>query len=471
MAKSSTVKVVEHCIVSPPPNSAPPTILPLTFLDIPWLFFSPSQPLTFYEYPHSTSHFLSTTIPSLKHSLSLALQHFFPFAGNLVFSPAGSTKPNIVYNDGDYVTLTVAESSGDFSYSTSNYARDVNGFYPLVPKLATTSTVATGTREEVVPLFAVQVTVFANCGICIGLAYHHVVADGRTFNNFIKAWAFLSAHDCSLSIASLPSYNRSVIKDEHGLEEIFLKELWKRKSSQEMVLGPEAQVDLPSMVRATFVVRLADMERIKNWIVVQCKSKNQPQPVHLSPYVLTCAFLWVCLVRAKIQRGGSENHCYSRGEDPIYLGFIAGGMTRIDFPVPTTYFGNCVGFGRSTATRNELMGEDGIIVAANVIGNTIRRLDKEIFGGAEKWISEWEVMFGSVIHVIVSGSPKLNLYETDFGWGRPKKIEDISIDKIRAISLLESRDEKGGIEVGLALPTGEMDAFKTLFIQELEALQ
>jgi hypothetical protein len=65
----------------------------------------------------------------------------------------------------------------------------------------------------------------------------------------------------------------------------------------------------------------------------------------------------------------------------------------------------------------------------------------------------------------------LNLYETDFGWGRPKKIEDISIDKIRAISLLESRDEKGGIEVGLALPTGEMDAFKTLFIQELEALQ
>jgi hypothetical protein len=262
-----------------------------------------------------------------------------------------------------------------------------------------------------------------------------------------------------------------VIKDEHGLEEIFLKELWKRKSSQEMVLGPEAQVDLPSMVRATFVVRLADMERIKNWIVVQCKSKNQPQPVHLSPYVLTCAFLWVCLVRAKIQRGGSENHCYSRGEDPIYLGFIAGGMTRIDFPVPTTYFGNCVGFGRSTATRNELMGEDGIIVAANVIGNTIRRLDKEIFGGVEKWISEWEVMFGSVIHVIVSGSPKLNLYETDFGWGRPKKIEDISIDKIRAISLLESRDEKGGIEVGLALPTGEMDAFKTLFIQELEALQ
>ncbi|KAJ6692125.1 hypothetical protein OIU79_013975 [Salix purpurea] len=442
MAKSSTVKVVEHSKVSPPPNSAPPTVLPLTFLDIPWLFFSPSQPLSFYEYPHSTSHFLSATLPNLKHSLSLALQHFFPFAGNLVLSPAGSKKPHIVYNEGDSVSLTLA-----------------------------TASVAADKQVEVVPLLAVQVTVFADCGICIGLAYHHVVADGRTFNNFIKTWALLCAHGCSLSVDSLPSYHRSVIKDEHGLEEIFLKELWKRKSSRKMVLGPQAHVDLPGMVRATFVMSLMHMERIKNWIVVQCKNKNQPQPVHLSAYVLTCAFVWVCLVKAKMQRVGSENYCYSRGEDPIHFGFIAGGMTRFDFPVPATYFGNCVGFARSTATRNELMGEDGIIAAANVIGGTIRRLDKEMCGGAEKWISEWEVMLGSAIHITVSGSPKLDLYETDFGWRRPKKIEDISIDKTGGISLIESRDEKGGMEVGLALPAGQMDAFKTLFVQELKALQ
>ncbi|KAI5341706.1 PREDICTED: phenolic glucoside malonyltransferase [Prunus dulcis] len=65
---------------------------------------------------------------------------------------------------------------------------------------------------------------------------------------------------------------------------------------------------------------------------------------------------------------------------------------------------------------------------ARAIGNTIKKLDKEILGGAEKWISEWEVMFGSELHVMVFGSPKVDLYETDFGWGRPKKIEDIGID-------------------------------------------
>ncbi|KAJ6755092.1 hypothetical protein OIU79_027663 [Salix purpurea] len=51
------------------------------------------------------------------------------------------------------------------------------------------------------------------------------------------------------------------------------------------------------------------------------------------------------------------------------------------------------------------------------------------------------------MHVIVSGSPKLNFHETEFGWGRPEKMEDVSDDKkTRAISLVESRDEKGGIE-------------------------
>jgi hypothetical protein len=77
MAESFTVKVLEHCYVFPPPNSAPETSLPLTFFDIPWLFFSPGQPLFFYEYPYPTSFFTSTTLPNLKHSLSLALQHYY----------------------------------------------------------------------------------------------------------------------------------------------------------------------------------------------------------------------------------------------------------------------------------------------------------------------------------------------------------------------------------------------------------
>jgi len=54
-----------------------------------------------------------------------------------------------------------------------------------------------------------------------------------------------------------------------------------------------------------------------------------------------------------------------------------------------------------------------------------------------------------------------------FGFLVPK-IEEISIDRTRAISMTESKDLKGGIEVGLALPKSKMDAFGTFFIEGLK---
>ena len=466
MANSITVKVLDNCYLSPPPNSAPQTSLPLTFFDIPWLFFCPGQTLYFYEYPYSTTYFTSTAFPNLKHSLSLTLQQYYPFAGNLK-SPPKPGKPELVYTEGDKVQLTLAESNGDFNHLSGNHPRDVNEFYQLVPNLPT----CFSGEKQLLPLLAVQVTVFPNAGICIGLTHHNVACDGRTFNNFMKTWAWYYSlgplGDYPSPIMSLPCYDRSVIIDTCGLEAIFLEDWWNRNSSQEIVaVGTQTNVDLSNMVRATFVMSLSDMERIKQWILAQCKRKNKSQPIHLSPSVLTCAFVWVCLLKTQV---GVNEKCV--GQDPIYFGFNAGGLTRLEYPVSTTYFGNCIGFGRGMAKMNELLEEYGIIVAAEVFGNTVKRLDKSFFGGAEKWISDWEVMFGSELHVMVSGSPKLDLYETDFGWGRPKKIEEISIDTTRAISLIESRDLEGGIEVGLALPKPEMDAFVTLYTEGLKALR
>lgn len=141
------------------------------------------------------------------------------------------------------------------------------------------------------------------------------------------------------------------------------------------------------------------------------------------------------------------------------------------YPVPASYFGNCVGFGRAEAVAHELVGETGIVVAANALGSTVKRLDKDLFAEAERWISDWRAFSESELHVTVAGSPKVDLYDTDFGWGRPRKIEDISIDKSRAISLHESRDVKGGIEVGISLPKPKMDAFTSLFTAGLKVMK
>ncbi|XP_028783883.1 anthocyanin 5-aromatic acyltransferase-like [Neltuma alba] len=458
MCEGLRVKIMEQSRVSAPPHSTSPTSLPLTFLDLPWLFFSPNQPLFFFPFPFSLSHFTTFTLPNLKLSLSLTLQHYFPFAGTFVPSPEPS-KPHIVYSEASSVSLVVAESSDDFSHLCGNHARDANRFYSLVPKLKS--------GKEEIPLMAIQITVFPDSGICIGLAYLHIVADGRTFHNFMNTWAaYCSSQASSFPPKSLPFYDRSVIVDSHGLEEVFLKQ-WRRKKTSfiDETKVKSSSSSLSDLVRATFLMDPTQMEKIKRFIVSLCRDKSQPE--HLSPYVLTCAFLWVCLLKTHQLTDNDEDVHY---KDPAYFGFIAGGMTRLQFPVPANYLGNCVGFGRASAMREELLGEGGIVVAARAIGGTIKKLDHGMLVGAEKWVSYWEVMNGSELHVVATWSPKLKLYETDFGWGRPRKIEEISIDKSRAISLINSREVDGGIEIGLALPHKKMDSFTMFFNQGLNAV-
>lgn len=460
------LKVIEHCKITPPINTTQTvSSLPLTFFDIPWLLFSPSQPLFFYEFPHSISHFTTTIVPKLKQSLSLTLQHYFPFSGTFVPS-LDLTEPQLEFTLNNSVSFTVAESNSDFEHLCSDYSRDVNEFHPLVPKLQQIFSF----EVKEFPLLAIQITSFPNYGFSIGLAFHHVVADGRTFHNFIKTWSSYCSsstfEDSSSLIKSLPFYDRSVIIDTNDLHEVFLKDWRKRRLVLNAKDSRESKVDSSNMTRATFLMSLTQMEKIKKIIVESCKEKKTSQPLHLSSYVLTSAFLWICLLKTQQEFINEKVVC----EDVTHFGFIAGGITRLEYQVPKNYFGNCVGFGRVSLTKKDLLGEDGIVVAAKEIGSTIKKLDASIFGEGKKWILDWEMLHGSEEHVHVTWSPKLKLYELNFGWGRPKKIEEVSIDFTRGVSFVESRDFEGGIEIGLALPKSKMDIFTFFFKNGLEDL-
>ncbi|KAL2483266.1 Anthocyanin 5-aromatic acyltransferase [Forsythia ovata] len=105
------------------------------------------------------------------------------------------------------------------------------------------------------------------------------------------------------------------------------------------------------------------------------------------------------------------------------------------------------------------------------LGNTIKKLDVDVLGDAKNWISKWKMLLESELHVTIIGSPKLKFYNLDFGWGKPKKVE-VSIDELQAqaISLCESRNVVGGIEIGLTLPKSKMDHFSALFNKGLNNL-
>lgn len=315
---------------------------------------------------------------------------------------------------------------------------------------------------RVVPLMAIQVTVFPNTAICIGVTFCHVAADGRAFHHFMKSWASICRTGGGGDLSPLPFHNRAVIKDPNGLEPTFLEEWWNWASTWK---EDKVALDdlLANKVRATFLLGRAHIERLKQWVSSQCRNKDL-ETLQVSTFVVTSALIWNCLIKS--EEYGASN--ISDNDKFYYLNFVADCRNRLEIQLPATYFGNCLSICFVAVKRCELVGENGIFAAVKAIGNRVRELESGALKGAEKWLLEWKEISELGHLITVAGSPRLGVYETDFGWGRPKKSEVVQIDVSGGISLAECRDEDGAIEVSLALSRTNMDNFIAILEETLK---
>ncbi|EYU26827.1 hypothetical protein MIMGU_mgv1a023147mg, partial [Erythranthe guttata] len=103
---------------------------------------------------------------------------------------------------------------------------------------------------------------------------------------------------------------------------------------------------------------------------------------------------------------------------------------RTNPPMPLNYFGNCLGGGIAKIKHKTLVREEGFVIAAEAIAldikNRVNNKD-EVLKGVENWMSDSEKFVG-MRTVGVSGSPKFDLCDADFGLGRARKLEVVSID-------------------------------------------
>lgn len=447
--------LLEHFEIQPAPNGVTELTLPLTFFDMPWLYFHSIQRLLFYEFPCSKAHFLETIVPNLKKSLPLTLRHYIPLASNILY-PLRDGKPMFRYVVGDSVRLTIAETNDDCNNLTANYVRDADQFYAFVPPLPPPKDEP---EYKIIPVFCLQVTLFPNRGVCIGFTNHHAIGDASSIVGFIKAWASInkfSGDSQFIEENSLPLFDKSVIKDPRGIADIYWNQL-KNVKLQSLSLH------LPTnKVRATYILHEADIKKLKDSVLAR-----KPGLVHLSSFVVTTAYVWTCFVKSGPASGEQVD-----ADEPEYFAFAADGRTRTDPPVPANYFGNCLGGGIVRIQHQKLMIKDSFFVAAEAISEIIRikvNNKDEIFKEAENLLTNFKELMGKRA-LSVSGSPKFDLYNADYGWGRPKKLETLSIDGDNSISLCKSRDSEGGLEVGLSLSKTKVDAFAVIFANGLRGL-
>ncbi|XP_039056636.1 coumaroyl-CoA:anthocyanidin 3-O-glucoside-6''-O-coumaroyltransferase 1-like [Hibiscus syriacus] len=145
-------------------------------------------------------------------------------------------------------------------------------------------------------------------------------------------------------------------------------------------------------------------------------------------------------------------------------------QNRLEFPVPTRYFGNCLKPGVVDIKKSELIGENGVVLAAKAIGKRIKEMERSGLRGQQHWQQAIMERIKTGRLTTAAGSPKLQVYDTDFGWGRSCKVELTHIENDGAIALAEYINEQGEIEVGIALDYEHMDEFVSIFEQSLKLL-
>ncbi|KAK1388966.1 Malonyltransferase [Heracleum sosnowskyi] len=456
------ITTLEVCRISPPDGTVNENSLPLTYFDILWLPFRPLSRVSFYDFPHSTAYFTQNVVPALKTSLSLVLKHFSPLAGNLV-TPSNinsDTTLQVCYLNGDSVSLTIAECASESYYHlTGNQARDVDDLCRFVPQLP--SGVPSGDSEEdciTVPVLAIQVTIFPNNGISVGFTNSHVVADGSTMFNFTQAWASIARQfmcgqkdgdkteefsGSSSYLKQLPFYDRSVIKDPKNLYNIFRKAIGEHLEELKQLHNHQVST---KKVQATFVINQADIQALKKSV-----SAKLPTLSHVSSFTVVCSYLWTCIAKTRVATEDNEH----KTDEKMHFSCMMNCRSRLNPPISTTYFGNCIVASIANAKRTQLEGDEGLFTAAQLLGNEIHKNlnNSDMWFGNMKGIGTGEFVVG------IAGSPRFDYYNCmDFGWGKPKKFEFVS----EPLSISRCKDTEGDLEIGVCLSHEQMLAFSSI---------
>ncbi|KAL0375726.1 UNVERIFIED_CONTAM: Malonyl-coenzyme:anthocyanin 5-O-glucoside-6'''-O-malonyltransferase [Sesamum calycinum] len=322
----------------------------------------PNQSVLFYEFPCSKSHFLETIVPELKSSLSLTLTQFLPL-GNIIYPRKPGNKTVLRYETGNSVSFTVSESTADFNHLTGSHPRGCDEFYAFAPHLPP----PTSSEDSVsCPVLALQVTLFPGQGLCIGFVTDHVVADASTVASFMQAWALIkrsrrsgadNVRDLLTEGNLLPFYDRKLVTDLNGLDEIYCNVIVDSSSSAE----PHRKTSNQQAPCSICFEERGDSEA-EEFHFGQVSQHRSSVVFHHH-----MCLVWVCSARSAAPSGEDV-----ADDEPEYFCFVADCRERLNPPLPAKYFGNCVALVKAELKHGEVKGDDGFVMAAKAIGEAVK---------------------------------------------------------------------------------------------------
>ncbi|CAM0958653.1 unnamed protein product [Alopecurus aequalis] len=433
---SPQLSVHESFLVAPSPPVPETASLPLTFLDVVWLNSPPVERVFFYRLTCGADG-IADILSNLRIWLSEALRTFYPLAGRLRVTPGTSDRYELYYQPGDGVTFTVAELDADVDELAADEPREVARILPLVPRLPDGGAV-----------LAVQATVLrGGRGLAVGLTLQHAACDGASSTRFLHTWAAAGTGE---GAPAPPVVDRALVNDPSGG-----RPLYDLPSTDEMEYVKMADDQLV----ATFTLSKEDIQRVKDAV----DAAGEPR---CSSLVATFGMVWSCYERAK------DNSASDSGGETYLLVPVDQRARMKPDPIPDEYFGNCIGAAMHPAAKNQLAEADavGLLTTCRAVAAAIERAVGEVASPemAALWmgrIREAVTSGGGLL--TVAGSPRFRVYDVNFGFGRPAKVEIMSVARTGVMAVAESRRSSGGMEVGMSLPPAGMQRFSECFLDAI----
>ncbi|EEC73179.1 hypothetical protein OsI_07226 [Oryza sativa Indica Group] len=418
--------------------------VPLTFLDAIWLPTPPVDRVFFYRLGADDDG-VDAVLSRLADSLSRALHVFYPLAGRLRLTPGKTNRYELFYQPGDAVAFTFAEHDDGVGVDelAADDPREVAKIAPLVPELPDGGAV-----------LAVQATVLppARRGLALGVTVHHAACDGSSSTHFLHTWAAACAGAAVLP--KPPVIDRTFIREREDLYDYMVS----RTEESDKFRSPDVA---DSKLLATFTLSGGILQSIKDRVAGVAARRGKSPPPRCTSVVATFAVVWQCHIRAALGDVEADNKHHGRA----HFIFPTDHRARMEPRVPDKYLGNCVGPCFASAPKEEIAAadaEDGLYTTCAAIAAAVdegTRYDPDYWKRCMEHVGGMSASDGPPL--AVAGSPRFRVYDVDFGFGRPAKVDVVSVAKTGAISVAEGR--RGGIEVGVGLPPERMERFRRCF--------
>uniref|UniRef100_A0A6N2L7W2 Shikimate O-hydroxycinnamoyltransferase n=1 Tax=Salix viminalis TaxID=40686 RepID=A0A6N2L7W2_SALVM len=384
------INTKESIIVRPSQEDIPQQRLWLSNMDL--LHPRYYLPTVYLYKPNGSSDFFEAEV--LKEALRKVLVPFYPVAGRLARDENGRVEINC---NGEGVLLVVAD--------TDSTTEELGEFMPSMKLRQLIPTVDTNLQDiSRNPLLLLQVTSFKCGGVCLGVGWHHTLADGTGALHFINSWATLAR---GLPITIPPFLDRTILRGRVAPKSIF--------HHVEYDPPPTMNTDLTKNPEPQSLTNLKiTLEQIDS---LKAKASNVGSETKYTTYEILTAHIW---------RSVSKARNFQSNDQKTKLRIAVDGRSRLDPPLQSSYFGNVIFTASPVALSGDLLSES-FRCTVERIHREIKKMDAEYLRSALDYLEEVGDVNSIPRGSITCACPNLNIvswmrlpiYKVDFGWGAP----------------------------------------------------